>query len=170
MYMHMQAAWPWPFLATLIHLALGFIGWLQYHLRAQQRHRAFKTENTDIVGKKWHAIESKLGPPLANKWRIDETMLNVKVGRAFRRENTSWVDPQATKGTLALAPGDDGLLHLTWKNRETDNVEDVNWFRHLYWMNINTHSLPGPDHHTRRRVISACGRSILGTRFRPQIW
>jgi 26S proteasome regulatory subunit N13 len=53
-------------------------------------------------------------------------MLNFKAGRAFRRENTSWVDPQVTKGTLALALGDDGLLHLTWKNRETDNVEDVN--------------------------------------------
>lgn len=59
-------------------------------------------------------------------------MLNVKAGRAFRRENTSWVDPQVTKGTLALAPGDDGLLHLTWKNRETDNVEDVNCPCYLY--------------------------------------
>jgi 26S proteasome regulatory subunit N13 len=52
-------------------------------------------------------------------------MLSIKAGRAFRRESTSWVDPQPSKGLLALAPGDDGLLHFTWKNRETNNIEDV---------------------------------------------
>ena len=52
-------------------------------------------------------------------------MLSIKAGRAFRRGTTSWVDPQPFKGLLALAPGDDGLLHFTWKNRETDTVEDV---------------------------------------------
>ncbi|KAG8815181.1 hypothetical protein FRC18_001611, partial [Serendipita sp. 400] len=51
-------------------------------------------------------------------------MLAVKAGRASRRESTSWVDPQPTKGLLGLALGDDGLLHLTWKNRETNAVED----------------------------------------------
>ncbi|KAG8831560.1 hypothetical protein FRC17_002944 [Serendipita sp. 399] len=51
-------------------------------------------------------------------------MLTVKAGRATRRETTSWVDPQPTKGLLGLALGDDGLLHLTWKNRETNTVED----------------------------------------------
>lgn len=51
-------------------------------------------------------------------------MLSIKAGRAFRRGTTSWVDPQATKGLLGLAPGDDGLLHFTWKNRDTENIED----------------------------------------------
>lgn len=53
-------------------------------------------------------------------------MLSIRVGRASRRENTSWVDPQAAKGLLSIGLGaEDGLLHLTWKNRETGNVEDV---------------------------------------------
>jgi hypothetical protein len=52
-------------------------------------------------------------------------MLSIKAGRAFRRESTSWVEPQPSRGLLALAPGDDGLLHFTWRNRETDSVEDV---------------------------------------------
>jgi 26S proteasome regulatory subunit N13 len=57
-------------------------------------------------------------------------MLNIKAGRAFRRASTSWVDPQATKGLLSLAPGDDGLLHFTWKNRETNSIEDVTSVQH----------------------------------------
>lgn len=52
-------------------------------------------------------------------------MLTIRAGRAFRREDTSWVDPQDVKGLLAIALGEDGLLHLTWKNRQTGNVEDV---------------------------------------------
>lgn len=53
-------------------------------------------------------------------------MLSIRVGRASRRENTSWVDPQTAKGLLSIGLGaEDGLLHLTWKNRETGNVEDV---------------------------------------------
>lgn len=51
--------------------------------------------------------------------------LSVKAGRSYRVTGTNRVEPSTTKGTLALGPGEEGLLHLTWKNRETDSVEDV---------------------------------------------
>jgi len=66
--------------------------------------------------------------------------LSVKAGRSYRVTGTNRVEPSTTKGTLALGPGEEGLLHLTWKNRETDSVEDVR---------VNIHSLP-------RSVLIAC--------------
>lgn len=59
--------------------------------------------------------------------------LSVKAGRSYRVTGTNRVEPSTTKGTLALGPGEEGLLHLTWKNRETNSVEDVRF---------NIHSLP----------------------------
>ncbi|KAG8775239.1 hypothetical protein FRC20_004490 [Serendipita sp. 405] len=81
-------------------------------------------------------------------------MLAVKAGRASRRESTSWVDPQPTKGLLGLALGDDGLLHLTWKNRETNAIEDVSATVYRTILITNLEYLnPGSNHHTGRRVI-----------------
>jgi 26S proteasome regulatory subunit N13 len=54
-----------------------------------------------------------------------ETILALKAGRAFRREGTNLVDPSPTKGALVLTNSDDGLLHLLWRNRETNEVEEV---------------------------------------------
>ena len=59
--------------------------------------------------------------------------LSVKAGRSYRVNGTNRVEASTTKGTLALGPGDEGLLHLTWKNRETDAVEDVS---------LNIHTIP----------------------------
>lgn len=54
-----------------------------------------------------------------------ETLLAFKAGRAFRREGTNTVDPSPTKGAVILTNGEDGLLHFTWKNRTTGEVEEV---------------------------------------------
>lgn len=54
-----------------------------------------------------------------------EPRIAFKAGRAFRREGTNFVDPSATKGAIILQNGDDGLLHFIWKNRASQNVEEV---------------------------------------------
>ncbi len=59
--------------------------------------------------------------------------LSVKAGRSYRVAETNSVEASTTKGTLALGPGEEGLLHLTWKNRETNAVEDVRF---------NIHTIP----------------------------
>ncbi|KAK7469131.1 hypothetical protein VKT23_003622 [Stygiomarasmius scandens] len=53
-----------------------------------------------------------------------ETLLGFKAGRAFRRGTTNFVDPNPTKGAVILTMGEDGLLHFTWKNRTTGDVEE----------------------------------------------
>jgi len=54
-----------------------------------------------------------------------EILLAFKAGRAFRREETNFVDPSPAKGAIILTSGEDGLLHFTWKNRTTNQVEEV---------------------------------------------
>ena len=55
-----------------------------------------------------------------------ETRLAFKAGRAFRRGNTNFVDPDPTKGAILLQNGpDDGLLHFVWKDRTSGAVEEV---------------------------------------------
>lgn len=56
---------------------------------------------------------------------MDEARIAFKAGRAFRREGTNIVQPSATKGAIILRNGEDGLLHFIWKNRATDNAEEV---------------------------------------------
>ncbi|KAJ3854306.1 proteasome complex subunit Rpn13 ubiquitin receptor-domain-containing protein [Lentinula lateritia] len=51
------------------------------------------------------------------------TLLAFKVGRAFRREGTNFVDPSPAKGVILLRREDD-LLHLMWKNRTSNEVEE----------------------------------------------
>ncbi|KAF8073815.1 proteasome complex subunit Rpn13 ubiquitin receptor-domain-containing protein [Lyophyllum atratum] len=53
-----------------------------------------------------------------------ETLLAFKAGRAFRRPGTNLVDPRPEKGAIVLTNGDDGLLHFTWKNRSTGDVQE----------------------------------------------
>lgn len=56
---------------------------------------------------------------------MGDTLLAFKAGRAFRRDGTNWVDPVSTKGAVMITNGDDGLLHFMWKNRVTNDVEEV---------------------------------------------
>jgi hypothetical protein len=56
--------------------------------------------------------------------------LSVNAGRSYRVTGTNRVEASTTKGTLALGPGEEGLLHLTWKDRETNAVEDVRFNIH----------------------------------------
>ncbi|KAJ4482217.1 proteasome complex subunit Rpn13 ubiquitin receptor-domain-containing protein [Lentinula aciculospora] len=51
------------------------------------------------------------------------TLLAFKAGRGFRREGTNFVDPSPTKGAILLRKEED-LLHLVWKNRATNEVEE----------------------------------------------
>ncbi len=48
-----------------------------------------------------------------------------KAGRAFRRETTNFVDADPTKGAVILQNGEDGLLHFIWRNRATNDDEEV---------------------------------------------
>ena len=54
-----------------------------------------------------------------------QPLLGFKAGRAFRREGTNTVDCDPTKGAILLSNGEDGLLHFMWKNRSTNEVEEV---------------------------------------------
>ncbi|KAI0725635.1 adhesion regulating molecule [Fomitopsis betulina] len=57
---------------------------------------------------------------------MTDPRIAFKAGRCFRRENTSFVDAEPTKGAIILQNGEDGLLHFIWKNRSTDAiVEDL---------------------------------------------
>jgi len=53
------------------------------------------------------------------------TILAFKAGRAFRREGTNFVDASPVKGAVILQKGDDELLHFIWKDRSTNEVEEV---------------------------------------------
>lgn len=55
-----------------------------------------------------------------------EPRIAFKAGRCFRREGTNFVDPSPTKGAIILQNGlEDGLLHFIWKNRITNETEEV---------------------------------------------
>lgn len=56
---------------------------------------------------------------------MSEIRLAFKAGRAFRREGTNYVDADPRKGAVLLQNGEDGLLHFIWKNRSTNEVEEV---------------------------------------------
>lgn len=53
------------------------------------------------------------------------TILAFKAGRAFRREGTNTVEPNADKGAIVIERGEDGLLHFMWKSRVTEETEEV---------------------------------------------
>ena len=62
-----------------------------------------------------------------------EYRIAFKAGRMFRRSPTSkFVDPDARKGAIILQNGDDGLLHFIWKNRSTNESEEVRVFAVAY--------------------------------------
>lgn len=58
-----------------------------------------------------------------------DILLAFKAGRAFRQEGSNLVEPNATKGAIIVKNGDDGLLHFMWKNRVTNDVEEVRSFQ-----------------------------------------
>lgn len=53
------------------------------------------------------------------------TIVAFKAGRAFRREGTNIVEPSADKGAIVIERGEDNLLHFMWKNRVTEETEEV---------------------------------------------
>jgi len=53
------------------------------------------------------------------------TILAFKAGRAFRREGTNIVEPRPDKGAVVIERGEDEELHFMWKNRATEETEEV---------------------------------------------
>lgn len=53
---------------------------------------------------------------------ISRAIVSFKAGRALRKQGTNTVEPSPTKGLLAIVPGDDGLQHLLWIDRESGNT------------------------------------------------
>ena len=56
-----------------------------------------------------------------------EILLAFKAGRAFRREGTNIVEPVPVKGAIYITNGEDGLLHFIWKDRVSNNIEEVTY-------------------------------------------
>lgn len=56
---------------------------------------------------------------------MTEPRIAFKAGRCFRREGTNFVDADPTKGAVILQNGEDGFLHFIWKNRTTNEIEEV---------------------------------------------
>ena len=54
-----------------------------------------------------------------------DPLLAFKAGRALRREGTNSVDHDPTKGAIYLFNEADGLMHLKWMNRSTNDFEEV---------------------------------------------
>lgn len=54
-----------------------------------------------------------------------EPLLAFKAGRALRREGSNTVDHDPTKGAIYLVNEADGLMHLKWMNRSTNDFEEV---------------------------------------------
>lgn len=53
-------------------------------------------------------------------------IIAFKAGRAFRRpDGTNFVDPSPEKGAVILYSGDDDLMHFIWKNRSSNEAEEV---------------------------------------------
>ena len=96
-----------------------------------------------------------------------EPRIAFKAGRAFRREGTNTVAPSATKGAIILQNGDDGLLHFIWKNRASQNVEEVcleALLNEISLMNsLGSHPLSG------RRELCKSTTVSLGKELCPQV-
>ena len=89
-----------------------------------------------------------------------EPRLAFKAGRAFRREGTNWVDHSATKGAIILQNGEDGLLHFIWKNRATQNIEEVRVVQKILF--ISNRRGAGFNSVPRRRELRESSAVILG--------
>lgn len=63
---------------------------------------------------------------------MTEPRIAFKAGRCFRRGTSNLVDASPTKGAILLQNDDEGLLHFMWKNRVTNEVEEVR-FSHIYF-------------------------------------
>ena len=70
------------------------------------------------------------------------TILAFKAGRAFRRDDTNIVEPSADKGAVVIERGEDEELHFMWKNRLTEETEEVR-LSHLFDV-IPADYTPGP--------------------------
>jgi hypothetical protein len=57
------------------------------------------------------------------------TILAFKAGRAFRRDGTNIVEPSADKGAIVIERGEDEEIHFMWKNRDTEETEEVRPFQ-----------------------------------------
>lgn len=100
-----------------------------------------------------------------------ETRLAFKAGRAFRRGNTNFVDPDPTKGAILLQNGEDGLLHFIWKNRTNDDAEEVHPAVLATWQcsDMTAGDCKGPYLVPGRRDFPE-GRAIcVGPDVRPQV-
>ena len=109
-------------------------------------------------------------PPRTVRGAMAETRLAFKAGRAFRRGNTNFVDPDPAKGAILLQNGEDGLLHFIWKNRTNNDAEEVRCGLLKSFLNSNqTVCCKGPHPLPRGRDFSE-GRAIcVGSDVRPQV-
>ncbi|KAG8961819.1 hypothetical protein FRC03_004926 [Tulasnella sp. 419] len=56
---------------------------------------------------------------------FDVATIAFKAGRAFRRGDTNWVDPDPRKGLVSVRLGrEDNLLHFYWANRQNNDIEE----------------------------------------------
>jgi len=90
-----------------------------------------------------------------------ETLLAFKAGRAFRREGTNIVEPSPVKGAIYITNGEDGLLHFVWKDRVTNNIEEVSPSIFLQTVVFHAFEILGPYTISFRRIVREGGSSDL---------
>jgi hypothetical protein len=82
---------------------------------------AAKTSDASRSVRTTQVISTREAMPLTER----STILAFKAGRAFRRGGTNIVEPSADKGAIVIERGEDELLHFMWKNRGTEDTEEV---------------------------------------------
>jgi len=91
----------------------------------------------------------------------EEILLAFKAGRAFRREGTNFVEPSPVKGAIYITNGEDGLLHFVWRDRVTNNIEEVSFSIFLRMVVFHAFEILGPYTISFRCIVREGGSSDL---------
>ena len=79
----------------------------------------------EVLDWTWKGLQVIISTRKAMPLTEPSTILAFKAGRAFRREGSNIVEPRPDKGAVVIERGEDEELHFMWKNRVTEETEEV---------------------------------------------